>query len=133
MNVGGRSARGECAHNDGRMDDLLIWGLTLMLAAGVMLVVEVFVPTAGILGVVAAVTAILGRGLSPCRFGRRRRAQTEPDPCVIGSPNFAARRGNIHLPQKPCSTLPGRRSPTQRTGFEIRNFTSQSGAMPRAR
>lgn len=42
------------------MDDLLIWGLTLMLAAGVMLVVEVFVPTAGILGVVAAVTALIG-------------------------------------------------------------------------
>ncbi len=42
------------------MDDLLIWGLALMLLAGVMLLVEVFVPTAGILGLAAAVVAIAG-------------------------------------------------------------------------
>lgn len=42
------------------MDDLLIWGLVLMAVAGVMLVIEVFVPTAGILGLCAAVTAIIG-------------------------------------------------------------------------
>lgn len=46
--------------NAPHMDDLLIWGLALMLVAGVMLVVEVFVPTAGILGVVAAITALIG-------------------------------------------------------------------------
>lgn len=42
------------------MDDLLIWGLALMLIAGVMLVIEVFVPTAGILGLASAVTAVIG-------------------------------------------------------------------------
>lgn len=42
------------------MSDLLIWGLALMLVAGVMLVIEVFVPTAGILGITAAITALIG-------------------------------------------------------------------------
>jgi membrane-bound serine protease (ClpP class) len=42
------------------MSDLLIWGLALMLIAGVMLVIEVFVPTAGLLGFAAAITALIG-------------------------------------------------------------------------
>jgi len=42
------------------MENLLVWGLALLAIAAVLLVVEFFVPSAGIIGITAAVVAIAG-------------------------------------------------------------------------
>ncbi|CAG1001011.1 hypothetical protein PHYC_02882 [Phycisphaerales bacterium] len=42
------------------MEDLLIWGLALLLLAAVLLVVEFLVPSGGVVGLTAAATAIAG-------------------------------------------------------------------------
>lgn len=42
------------------MEDLLIWGLGLLLLAAVLLVIEFFVPSGGVLGLTAAASAIAG-------------------------------------------------------------------------
>ncbi|MDX9912424.1 MAG: NfeD family protein [Phycisphaerales bacterium] len=42
------------------MDPLLLWGLGLLAAGVLLVVVELFVPSAGILAIVSAVTAIAG-------------------------------------------------------------------------
>ncbi len=42
------------------MEDLLIWGLGLLLLAAILLVVEFFVPSGGVLGLTAAATAVAG-------------------------------------------------------------------------
>lgn len=42
------------------MEDLLIWGLALLLLALILLVVEFFIPSGGVLGLTAAAVAIAG-------------------------------------------------------------------------
>jgi len=42
------------------MDDMLVWGLALMCVAAVILVIEIFLPSAGMLGFAAAMIAIAG-------------------------------------------------------------------------
>lgn len=42
------------------MESLLIWGLALIAAALVLVVVEVFVPSAGLIGIIAGVLGIVG-------------------------------------------------------------------------
>lgn len=42
------------------MDDMLVWGLALMVLAAVLLVIEMFVPTGGVLGMAATAVAIAG-------------------------------------------------------------------------
>jgi len=42
------------------MDDLLIWGLVLLLLSSALLVIEVFVPTAGVLAITSTALAVAG-------------------------------------------------------------------------